>query len=153
MAEQEDEFPIETTMGVTDNIRAIIQGISSRISLSNLAKVLTPLITTTDNQNTVRSESTNTSLQSNDEVLLMDCTGGDRAVLLMDASDVFDTATNVGQAFYIKRIDKTAANDCQVNTTGGQTIDLDPNFVLNGSATELNWIKIQSTGSAWNVIG
>lgn len=135
----------------------LIRGIKGRMSVSiepdDLADQLLPFILAEldirDNIKTVRTESTNTSLQDTDEVLLMDCSGGDRACLLMDAADVWDASTNEGQTFYLKKIDDSA-NEFQVNTTGGQTIDGDPNWVLGPDRVP---IQIQSDGTQWHIIG
>ena len=134
-----------------DSVRGTKDGTSKQQLISKLADQLSPLITTTDNQNKTRTETTNTSLQSTDETLLMDCSSGDASVLLPDASTVYDATNDIGQQFYIKKID-TTTNKLQINSTGGQLIDGDSSGQIEMFGPDQLGILIQSIGSAWSII-
>lgn len=152
MGKKEPNLIKQTTVDPTDLVRIVSQGgtASRNITLQNLANVLSSLITTADNQNTVRIESSNAGLLATDEYLEMDASGGDLALLLMDPADVFDSTNSVGQRFYVKFIFGGNANKVSVTSSGGSNIDSDTQVDLFGP-DDLQ-LGFQSIGTAWRIV-
>ena len=148
MAKKEPNLVRVSSLQATDFVRVVTEnGSSSRlVTVTNLAAALDSLINVADNQNNVRQVSVSTTMLSTDEVLIVDCSGADRAVLMMESSDVYDATNDIGQAFFIKMINP-GSNKLTINRSGSDTIDGETSVDLFGP--DFIMVHIQSTGSGW----
>jgi hypothetical protein len=151
---KEDSTQIVTTMNsVSDWVRIIKDGISSRISPTNLASVIAASLATLINKDKVREISSGQSFLSTDNTLLVDCTAGGVSVQLPNPSSVWDATnskSNVmrivqkianGNTLTITQYNSEAiyvngASDTVITLTGGSSATIETNgtdFIVVGS--------------------
>jgi len=152
MGAKESSLITLSSLKASDKVRIVTSDgqESALTTVTTLAAAINPLITVADNQNNVRLIATNGSLLSTDEYLEVDCTAADRAILLMDPAEVFDTENSVGQRFYIKGMFSGAVNHLQITSAGGENIDSDPTLDIYGP--DDIQIGLQSVGTAWRLV-
>ncbi len=140
-----------TTVADADEIRIVQSGLSRSIRVDDFVSSTSTTSTAASTKNNkYRAEASSTNIVPADAVLSVDSTSGDKTVLLPSAADVWDSATNIGQAFVIKKY-AADANNVIINTTNSQTIDGAATYVLAG--VNRPSVEVQSTGSEWLVIG
>lgn len=149
MGKKETSTQIVTTLGSSDYVRATKDGISSRISKSNLA---TAIATELSGDQSIRSSSSNTAMTAGDGVILMDTSGGDRSVTLGNPADFYDSANGV-----TKKVDIVQKID------GGNTLTLNKyaseNLYINGASaasiaiTGGSSATLVTDGTDWSVVG
>lgn len=85
-------------------------------------------------------------LEADDYTILVDATANNVDITLLDPADVYDSGTETGQVFNIKRIDNSAF----VVTVDGNGNNIDNSATILLSA----WsnLQIQSNGTQWYII-
>lgn len=92
---------------------------------------------------TVTSYSSTTSISAEDDVILMDASGGSITLTLPNA------VTYPGKIIKAKRIDSTVANSAVLDGVGSQTIDGILSFNLR---TQYSYVEIVSDGTNWAIL-
>tara|TARA_R110000744_G_scaffold82357_1_gene161856 strand:- start:115 stop:576 length:462 start_codon:yes stop_codon:yes gene_type:complete len=150
---KEDNLSISTTMStVSDWVRVIKDGISTRISPANFATVIESSLASSVNKDIVREISSGQSFLSTDNTLLVDCTGGNVTVQLPNPSTVWD-ATNSKSV--VMRIVQKISNSNSVTISQYNS----ENIYVNGAAdttitlTSGSSATIETNGTDFIVVG
>lgn len=130
-----------STLSGSDYVRAIKDGSSRNIALTNLVAVLSPLLNSTLN---VVTSTTNYLATAANDVILMDLTAGALSVTLPAAS------ANEGVLIQTKKIDVTT-NDLTVQSVSG-TIDGSATATLSGSGGAKPGASFISDGANWYIL-
>lgn len=129
------------TMSGSDIVRVLVGGSSRNILLTNLASVLSTLISSTLS---VITSTTNYTASAANDVILMDVTGGGLAVTLPDA------AISEGVLLQVKKSDGST-NDVTIQTAGGN-IDGSATATLSGSGGARPGVALISDGANWFIL-
>jgi hypothetical protein len=149
----------ETDFGASDYVRVLESGSSRKITTTNFADALDPLLVTlgflksaaaaiVENRK-VLTKNTNYNLVVTDSVLLIDTSAGDVGINLLTSVSAWDATTSAGQQFTIKKI-TTDVNKVTVTPAGVETIDGNTSYDLLGP--NLTSITFISDGSNWHVL-
>lgn len=119
---------------------AKIQGpaISSDITLT-----LPPYTGTLRNVDAVAAKTANYTATASDDTISCDSSGGTFTVTLPTAASI------TGKVYTIKKTD-SSTTVVTIGTTSSQTIDGVTSMTIN---QQYDFVRVQSTGSAWNIIG
>jgi hypothetical protein len=102
-------------MADSDLVRVLIGGVPAKMSLTNLAAELDPILAATTNTSVIRSVTGNAALTSADNTLLVDSTSGNLAVTMPQPSTVFNSSTSVSSKFTVAQ-----------KVAGGNTVTINP---------------------------
>ncbi len=149
--QKEPNLTRNTSLSTSDYIRIVSNGLSRLISVSDMVTSLASLLTTSlVAVNKYRLVTSSTIVTTSDEVVAVDSTSGNLAVTLPNAADAWTASNSTGQSFIIKKF-AADANNVTISGTAGQTIDGDTTYVLSGVSRP--FVRVQSTGSSWVIIG
>jgi hypothetical protein len=95
----------------------------------------------------VTETNVNFTLSAGHQTVLVDASGGSRTITLPTAASSFDTTH--GRIYMIKKVD-SSVNKVTVDADGSETIDGLTTYPLG---EQYQSVTIQSTGTAWRVIG
>jgi len=159
---RESNFTKVTTIGDNDLVRVIKDTSSRNMTKKNFvtdiqqllldlgfltAATLPPSVSQT---RFIQTFGINHTLLLTDDALLMDATGSTITVNLVFAADAFDSETDKGQRFTIKKIDTSAVNNVIINPAGADLIDGNTLITLSGNLRPS--IDIISDGANWFLI-
>ena len=151
----------ETEIGAGDYVRVLDGNSSRKITCTDFADVMSPLLQTigflTASAPTSSTEFhkitkilTNYNVISTDSVILCNTSAGVLGVNLPTALSAWDATLGVGQHFTIKRT-TTDLNKVTVTPSGIETIDGDTAYDLVGP--NLVSISVVSDGTNWHIVG
>ena len=157
---KENNFTKFLSMGNNDLIRIIVGGQSGNITKNNIVTDINDLLvalgflkTTTSTiakTRKVESFGTGLTIDTDNDVVLMDATSGSLIIELPLASTFFDVSTKEGQRFTIKKVDASAVNTVTVNAFSGDLIDGQTSIILQTALRP--FITIVSDGADWWLI-
>ena len=150
----------ETEIGAIDYVRVLDGASSRKITCTDFADVMDPLLvakgfltasssTSTVEHRNVRSVAASNTILDSDSILLVSTAGGVVGINLPTASSVYNVTTGAGQQFTIKRT-TTYLNKITITPPGVETIDGDTAYDLVGP--NLVSLTFVSDGSNWFII-
>ena len=98
---KESNLDTVAQMADSDLVRVLIGGVPAKMSLTNLAAELDPILAASTNTSVIRSVTGNAALTSADNTLFVDSTSGNLAVTMPQPSTVFNASTSVSSKFTV----------------------------------------------------
>ncbi len=150
----------EAEIGANDFVRVLDGDSSRKITVTDFADVLDPLLVALGFLNSTGSGAgkdfhrvvtvtTNYSVQTTDAVILANTTAGVVGITLPTAASVWTAATLVSQTFTVKRI-TTDANKVTITPPGAELIDGNTSYDLVGP--NLTTLTFLSDGTNWHIV-
>ena len=150
----------ETDIGAGDFVRVLDGASSRKITCTDFADVMSPLLTTLGFLTTTSSitstiyhkvvnVSSTYNVSSTDSVIIVDTSGGVVGLNLPTAISAWDSVQETGQEFIVKR-KTTDLNKVTITPPGVETIDGDTAYDLVGP--NLVSITFVSDGANWHII-
>ena len=148
---QENILPITAQMSLTtDYVRTIVGGISARMNLTNLAALISGLISSSVLKNKIRTVVANTAILIEDNTILADCTTGNISLTLPSPTSAFDATNNLTNSFTIsQKID--AGNTATILPNVAESIfdgSAQTSIILSGGSS----VTIETDGTNWTVV-
>lgn len=147
---KEANLPTPAVLAVTDFVRVVIGAISAKISLTNFASQISPLIAASVSKNKIRSVTANSAILITDNSIFADSSSGNISLTLPSPASAFDTINSLSNSFTIAQ---------QVH--GGNSVTILPNsseFIYDGAAqtsivlSSGSSVTVETDGTNWTIV-
>lgn len=146
MAKEDNKQIVTTLNATTDHVRCIKEGISSRVTPTNLATILASLIT-----GEVKVASVTAAATAAAGVTLVDSSSGDISIALPTPASVYNSTNGTSKIIYIAQ-KISGGNTVTINRSGSENIYIngaaDTSIALTGGSSA----TLISDGTNWTDI-
>ena len=147
---KESDLSTVAQMADSDMVRILVGGVPAKMSLTNLAAELDPVLAASTNTSVIRTVTGNAALTSADNTLFVDSTSGNLAVTMPQPSTAFDSGTSVSSKFTV--VQKVhASNTVTVNPFASESFydgSAQSSIVLSSGASA----TFETDGTDWVVV-
>jgi hypothetical protein len=138
---------VRATAATSDYIVGVKDGQLVRWLVSTVATAISSALESVTSRVKVRSVSVSTTFLSTDNVLLVDSSGGDITISMLEASVYWNSSDSVSRVMTIKQT--SASNTVTVDGYLSQTIDGSASYALTGKGI----VTLVSDGSNLHIVG
>lgn len=138
---------VTSSLASTDCAVFVKGGQIVRALISTLAAAVSSSLETITSRVKVRSVNASATFLATDNVLLVDSSGGDITISMLEASVYYDSANGISRRMTIKQT--SASNTVTVDGYLSQTIDGAASYALTGKGI----VELVSDGSNLHIIG